>query len=1143
MQPRSTASFSFTRLVLRPQTSWFTIIAPILVCGTLLSQFASAQAATQTPPAVVDGSAKLVQHANPSQMLRVVLGLERPHPDQEEVFLSDLHTKGTKEYRHFLTQQEWNARFGPSPQDEQAVVDWATSHGLKVTNRYPHRLVVDVEGSISTIEAAFNVKINNYQIGAATHFSNDRDPSISGSTASLVHSVIGLNDIQVVKSASGRQPLVMPIYSPGPVKGAMASGHADGDHRKYLEAVKASKNRKIKNDANGLYGPTDIYGSTAYDFNALYARGHCCNPFGNPGGTPAVTSIAVFAIGAQNVNDFAGFQAQYPYLAYHYFTIPINGVPVCCDPESTMDFEWATAMSNSFGAFTDTASVYIYQGANNLFSTYTTIYSQMLADGNARTMSVSYGCAEFSCFSSSVMDTEHGVFNAMVGQGWTLVAAAGDQGTTADCSTVSVSYPGSDPDVVSAGGTKLITSPTVFALEDAWTGGTAPGSCPSPTNDGGGQGGCSGKFAAPGYQSSIPDCLGNRSVPDVSLNADFTTVGQNYFWNGGLQRGGGTSIVAPELAGFFAQENAYLYYENVAVVGNTCGSGGNGTCAPMGNPNWYMYYEALNAPYAGHYPFYDITSGCTSNDVTIAKGISPWCAFAGYDLATGWGSFNALQLSWSINTYLLGDFGAPNTTFSGPATNTWYNSNQIVSWGVTDTSGNGSPANGVAGFSQAWDSDPGDAYSHATPGLGDSFYSGPQTRNTTGCLSLGGGVGCSGGSGEGCHTVFVRSWDNAGWGGVQTYGPVCYDTIAPNTTDSASPGPNGGGWNNTSVSLTLFPSDPGSGSTGSGIAFNYYAVDNAACSPGGNLLNCQNYASPVSISTEGSHSFYFFSQDVAGNFQSQQISGVNIDTTAPVTGVSFSGTTPVVVTLSASDNLSGVATTVYQLDGGAANSYTGPFAVAVAGSHTVTFHSTDVAGNVESTKSAGFKVLAKSATAVTSTPNPSTYGQAVTFTASVTPATATGTVTFMDGAATLGTVGIAAGKAHITTSALTAGAHSITAVYSGDANFGGSTSSPRSQTVKKAPTSTTLVSSLNPSKKGQAVTLTATVAPGAGPTGSVTFKDGSKTLGTAALNTTTHKAAITKSTLSVGTHSITAAYGGNASFNTSASAVVKQVVH
>jgi hypothetical protein len=690
--------------------------------------------------------------------------------------------------------------------------------------------------------------------------------------------------------------------------------------------------------------------------------------------------------------------------------------------------------------------------------------------------------------------------------------------------------------MVSAGGTALaLNSDSTYGFEVAWTGLNTPGSCAK--NNGGGGGGCSAKFAAPGYQGSSPHCgPGSRSVPDVSFNAAY---GQNYFYNGSLNQSGGTSIVAPEMAGFFAQENAYLLYENRTFVGNSCG---NSSCAPMGNPNWYIYYEALNAPYAAHYPFYDITSGCTSNDVTIAKGISPWCAFAEYDLATGWGSFNALQLAWSINTYLAGDFGAPNTVFTGPSTNAWYNTNQIVSWSVADTSGNGRPANGVAGFSQAWDLDPSDFYSQATPGHGNSFYSGPQIPNATGgCLSFASGAHCGpGGVSQGCHTVFVRSWDNAGVGAVQTYGPICYDTIGPNTTDTASPVANGAGWNNSPVALTLIPADP---RPGSGIFSNYYAVDNAACQPASVEGNCNLYSKPVSIATQGTHAFYFFSLDIAGNFQAQQSTAVNIDTTVPVTGASFSGNSPVVVTLGATDDLSGVASTVYQLDGGSVTDYLGPFNVAVGGNHTITFHSTDVAGNVEATESANFTVLGKSTTAVTSSLNPSTYGQSVTFTASVTPATATGTVTFQDGAATLGTVTLAAGKARFTTAALTAGAHSIIGVYSGDANLGGSTSPARQQTVKKTASATSLVSSLNPSVKGQAVTFTATVAANAELTGKVTFKDGTKSLGTALLDPNTHQAAITKSALAVGTHAIKATFSGNANATSSTSPIVDQVVN
>ena len=75
--------------------------------------------------------------------------------------------------------------------------------------------------------------------------------------------------------------------------------------------------------------------------------------------------------------------------------------------------------------------------------------------------------------------------------------------------------------------------------------------------------------------------------------------------------------------------------------------------------------------------------------------------------------------------------------------------------------------------------------------------------------------------------------------------------------------------------------------------------------------------------------------------------------------------------------------------------------------------------------------------------NPAAVGQAVTFTADVgskTPGTQTGTVTFFDGATSLGSGALVTGEATVTTSALTLGSHAITAVYSGDGSFSGGTS-------------------------------------------------------------------------------------------------------
>lgn len=93
-------------------------------------------------------------------------------------------------------------------------------------------------------------------------------------------------------------------------------------------------------------------------------------------------------------------------------------------------------------------------------------------------------------------------------------------------------------------------------------------------------------------------------------------------------------------------------------------------------------------------------------------------------------------------------------------------------------------------------------------------------------------------------------------------------------------------------------------------------------------------------------------------------------------------------------------------------------------------------------------------------------------------------------------------------------------------------------------TTTSLASSANPTVYGQATTLSSSVTASSGsgtPTGSVTFDDGSNALGTASLSGA--QAGLTVSSLNVGTHSITAAYGGDSNFLASTSSALSQVVN
>lgn len=191
---------------------------------------------------------------------------------------------------------------------------------------------------------------------------------------------------------------------------------------------------------------------------------------------------------------------------------------------------------------------------------------------------------------------------------------------------------------------------------------------------------------------------------------------------------------------------------------------------------------------------------------------------------------------------------------------------------------------------------------------------------------------------------------------------------------------------------------------------------------------------------------------------------------------------------------------------------------------------------------------AATSTALVSSANPVGFAQPVTFTATVTvPApgagTPTGTVTFRDGATTLGSSTLnASGQATHTTSSLGGGARSITAVYNGDANFGASTSSSVAQVVNAGATTTTLAPVGGPGTSGQRSTFSATVTSPAGvPAGTVTFRAGTTTLGTVSLDS--NGAASLGVSLGIGTHSISATYNGNANFAGSTSATASYTVN
>ncbi len=232
--------------------------------------------------------------------------------------------------------------------------------------------------------------------------------------------------------------------------------------------------------------------------------------------------------------------------------------------------------------------------------------------------------------------------------------------------------------------------------------------------------------------------------------------------------------------------------------------------------------------------------------------------------------------------------------------------------------------------------------------------------------------------------------------------------------------------------------------------------------------------------------------------------------------------------------------------------------ILLAGTQTIAAAYSGDANNAVSTGTLSQTVnTVTTATALGSSANPSTAGDPVTYTATVTPPPDGGTVSFSDNGTTISGCGAqpvnGSGAATCSLTYGSADSHNVVAVYSGDATFAPSTSPPLTQVVDKLTTTTTVTSSTNPSTVGQSVSLLATVSPsdGSTPTGSVQFFDGNTSLGTVALGggglsssaLAPNQAEFSTSSLGQGAHSITVVYGGDANDLPSTSSPLNQTVN
>ena len=498
--------------------------------------------------------------AGQAMSLDIVLPLSNPAGLQS--FLADIYNPASPNFHHFLSVPEFTAKFGPTQQDYDSVVAYAKANGLTVTGGSLDGMEVQVKGPVTAVEKAFHVKMLTYPraTGNGTFFAPDREPTTDLSF-NLWH-VSGLDNYSIPHPMLHKRSEWAAEHGVSPESVVTHATTGSGPSASFLgsDMRAAYYGGTALTGAGQNLGLFEFLGTDLADLTTYYKNVGQTN-------TVPITVLSTDGTSTSCTDNRAGGD--------------------CDDTEQTLD------MTQALGMAPGLASLVMYVG-----STDTAIISAMTTHNPLPT---TIGCSwGWTPADPTTLDP---FFEKMAAQGQNFFAASGDSSTW---STRNEAWPADDANIVSVGGTDLVTAAAggAWKSETAWVdsgGGISPD-----------------KIAIPAYQklsgvinSTNKGSTTLRNGPDVAANANFTfytcadqtTCEANEF--------GGTSFAAPMWAGFVALLNQQLVSQGKATIGFL-------------NPS--IYSENVTSAYSTD--FHDITSGKSGS----------FSATTGYDLVTGWGS-------------------------------------------------------------------------------------------------------------------------------------------------------------------------------------------------------------------------------------------------------------------------------------------------------------------------------------------------------------------------------------------------------------------------------------------------------------------------------------------------------------------------
>jgi subtilase family serine protease len=630
---------------------------------------------------------------NPHKIMTVTVSLNLRNQAALNALTHEIQTKGSPQYRKFLTMAQFAGQFAPTAAQSLAVKNFLVSQGLTVTYADKYNMVVRAKGTVADIQKAFNTQVGLFETAGQQFDRPLTAPTISGALGSEVRNIGGLTTLKARSHVM--RPSNIKTGQPVPPKPITAAALKSIKNGLFFPSVCFEPSAPLYLFGPGLeaiysgngypgtgcgYDPAQI--QHAYGFDTVINSG-----FDGTG----QTIVIVDAYGSNTLaQDIATFDAVYGLKPINLNIIynPAGGTPDCVvsntnqcgwELETSLDVEYAHAMAPG-------AAIDLVLSPTQQPDDFTNVDLWVAENIGPASASHSYGYPEFLLANNdlqgfnggpTVIENQYFV-NEFADQviGTSNNYSSGDSGdyfTLNEDFFPDVSFPAGSPNATSVGGTTLALAPNgSYEWENGWGNNFTDLDAAPPFNFGfqsGSGGGTSLITQAPAWQTGF---LGNayRQQPDVAFDADPLTgvevvltqdgvIGDQQF----IFLVGGTSLASPLFSGVWAiaaqraggnlGNAAPLVYWAAAnvpgairdIVPVTSGANAHGTVFYNNIPTPYSQWQ-LAQPYQNSEYFWESlvpagTLGPGSPDLAITFGTdSSLFTAPGWDNVTGVGTPN-----------------------------------------------------------------------------------------------------------------------------------------------------------------------------------------------------------------------------------------------------------------------------------------------------------------------------------------------------------------------------------------------------------------------------------------------------------------------------------------------------------------------